>query len=124
MLAIEYQLKIIEFLGIYEYFDLQFIDKSKHYYVNLAQSMVKNEDIFIMIDDVMKREILLNKLLKPSQNTVSYLQKELIEEYYPFMIEYMEYLIQESKYDKLKLLWNYTMKLNDQQKQLLYLRFK
>jgi len=42
----------------------------------------------------MKREIALNKLLKPSENTLGYLEKELIEEYYPFMIEYMEYLIQ------------------------------
>ena len=61
----------------------------------------------------MKREVALNKLFKPSENTLGYLEKELIEEYYPFMIEYMEYLIQESKYDKLKLLWSYTMRLNE-----------
>jgi hypothetical protein len=35
----------------------------------------------------------------------------LIEEYYPFMIEYMDYLITESKLDKLKMLWKYSLSL-------------
>lgn len=35
----------------------------------------------------------------------------MIEEYFPFMIEFVDYLIHENKFDKLAMLWQNTLRL-------------
>lgn len=124
LIEIEYQLKIVAMLGIYQYCDQEFLERSKLYFIDFSQQIAKNEHIFEIIDHALKRETALNKLLKPSEDTLRYLQKELIEEYYPFMIEYMDYLVQENKLDKLKMLWSYSLRLSPSDRHLLDVRLQ
>jgi len=53
-----------------------------------------------------------------------YLQKELIEEYFPFMIEYVDYLIEQNKFDKLKILWDNCIKLGEKDRNMLEVRLQ
>lgn len=78
LLSIEYQLGMVAQLGIYSYFDHEFLERSKVFFVKTAQKIAKNEEIFNLIDESLRREVNLNKILKPSENTVSYLHKEYI----------------------------------------------
>jgi hypothetical protein len=45
-------------------------------------------------------------------------------EFYPYLIEYVDYLIQQSKIDKLTLLWQFTNRLGQEEHQLLETRLK
>ena len=53
-----------------------------------------------------------------------YLQKELIEEYFPFMVEYVDYLIEQNKLDKLKILWHNCIKLAEKDRNMLEVRLQ
>jgi len=55
ILYLEYQLTIIDLLGIYRYYDGDFLEKSKYFFVKAAHSMNKNEAIFSTIDQALKR---------------------------------------------------------------------
>jgi hypothetical protein len=55
---------------------------------------------------------------------MKYLQKELIQEYFPFMIEYVDYLIEQNKLDKLKMLWENCMRLGEKDRNMLEVRLK
>ena len=72
---LEYQLNMVSFLGIYHYYEQEFLDKSKSFFAKNGDRMVKNEEIFEQIDEALRRETSLNRILEPSENTVNYLQK-------------------------------------------------
>lgn len=87
--------------------EVEMLERSKSYYLKKRNRLPTNIDFVRTVQCELEKEQFLVDLLKLRENTVRYVEKELITEHLEEMVNFLDYLISHELKDDLKLLWNF-----------------